>query len=165
MEKFGKQYRLFSKFFKENSEWSPKRPFFGIFETPPVAKRHYSGARWLSWEKRSNFRFLRYFWKFPGTQWIFKFSDTQNSKSEVLGNLTHMHTDPVCPVFLQILAKYAPHTVPIYWRKYFSTVRKKVWCFFTLNSNTKQWQKQVEWKFKLFWISSPFLIGTWFLAK
>ena len=57
------------------------------------------------------------------------------------------------------------HTVPIYWRQYFSTVRKKSWCFFTLNTNTKQWQKQVERKFELFWISSPFFIGARFLAK
>ena len=37
MEKFEKQFCLFLEFFKENSKWSKKRPFFGIFEAPPVA--------------------------------------------------------------------------------------------------------------------------------
>ena len=29
------------------------------------------------------------------------------------------------------------HTVPIHWRQFFLTVRKKVWCFFIKNANIK----------------------------
>ena len=80
------------RIFQRNSKWSQKRPFLGIFYTPQVAKWHCSGGRRPSWEEWSNFRFLRCFKKVPGTLWILKFSDTQNSKSEFLGNLTHIQS-------------------------------------------------------------------------
>ena len=44
----GNNIACFQSFSKKTQSGPEKRSFFGIFETPPVAKRHYSGARWLS---------------------------------------------------------------------------------------------------------------------
>ena len=79
---------------------------------------------------------------------------TQAESTGAIGDLGLSLSMPLRTLWGNFVAVFmSVHTVLVYWRQFFSTVRKQVRCYFSLYANTKWWQNQVERKFELLLIS------------